>query len=225
MDTRHFRSQWGTDIIIQDYIDQHFPNQNNKGIFVEVGAYDGVDISNTYYLEKVKGWTGVLVEPIPEKYNLAKHNRWCDVFQGCIFNKNGFEDFQHIKGYSEMISNINSACHPSYLDRIKREIDQHNQEIINIKVPCLTLNSLLDCYNITKADYLSLDTITSELKVLQAYNVNDNPIKIISLDFNNINTDELKKWFQENGYRQLWKNDKVDEYIFINDDIKFTWQK
>jgi FkbM family methyltransferase len=34
------------------------------GFFVEAGAYDGYDQSNTYRLERVLGWRGVLVEPI-----------------------------------------------------------------------------------------------------------------------------------------------------------------
>lgn len=36
------------------------------GFFVEAGAYDGFAQSNTYYLEKFRGWRGILVEPLPE---------------------------------------------------------------------------------------------------------------------------------------------------------------
>lgn len=36
------------------------------GWFVEAGAYDGFQQSNTYYLAKIKGWRGVLIEPLPE---------------------------------------------------------------------------------------------------------------------------------------------------------------
>ena len=45
------------------------------GFFVEAGAYDGYLESNTYYFERFCGWTGVLVEPIPELYRLAKKQR------------------------------------------------------------------------------------------------------------------------------------------------------
>jgi hypothetical protein len=31
------------------------------GVFVEAGAYDGETFSNTLYLEKRLGWTGLLV--------------------------------------------------------------------------------------------------------------------------------------------------------------------
>lgn len=44
------------------------------GWFVEAGAYDGFQQSNTYYLARLKGWRGVLVEPLPE---LAARCRRC----------------------------------------------------------------------------------------------------------------------------------------------------
>ena len=39
-----------------------------NGFFIEAGAHDGVDISNTLYLEKQLGWTGILVEPNPDTF-------------------------------------------------------------------------------------------------------------------------------------------------------------
>lgn len=36
------------------------------GRFFEAGAHDGYTQSNTYFLERYLGWTGVLVEPVPE---------------------------------------------------------------------------------------------------------------------------------------------------------------
>ena len=36
------------------------------GFFVEAGAHDGFTQSNTYWLERFRGWRGLLVEPMPE---------------------------------------------------------------------------------------------------------------------------------------------------------------
>ena len=38
------------------------------GVFVDLGCYDGVTYSNTWYFERVLNWTGVCVEPNPEVY-------------------------------------------------------------------------------------------------------------------------------------------------------------
>src|SRR5437899_10876999 len=47
----------------------------DRGVFVEAGGHDGFTQSNTYYLERFRGWSGVLVEPIPELAAEARRNR------------------------------------------------------------------------------------------------------------------------------------------------------
>jgi FkbM family methyltransferase len=39
-------------------------NTENKGRFLDIGAYDGITFSNTYALVE-QGWSGVMVEPSP----------------------------------------------------------------------------------------------------------------------------------------------------------------
>ncbi len=45
------------------------------GFFVEAGGHDGYTQSNTYYLERLRGWRGILVEPMPEMAAQARRNR------------------------------------------------------------------------------------------------------------------------------------------------------
>jgi FkbM family methyltransferase len=45
------------------------------GFFVEAGAFDGYLQSNTYYLERMKGWRGLLVEPVPQFYEACRRER------------------------------------------------------------------------------------------------------------------------------------------------------
>ncbi len=56
-----FRSQFGEDLIIWDALGRPL-----SGFFIEVGAFDGYSFSATYALECM-GWTGLLVEGIPER--------------------------------------------------------------------------------------------------------------------------------------------------------------
>lgn len=39
-----------------------------SGIYIELGAFDGVFQSNTKWLEDNYGWAGILIEPSPNKY-------------------------------------------------------------------------------------------------------------------------------------------------------------
>lgn len=50
-------------------------NGKNNGVYVEIGAYHSIDISNTYMLEKDYGWTGVSFEIVQERVNEFNLNR------------------------------------------------------------------------------------------------------------------------------------------------------
>jgi len=47
----------------------------DEGYFVEAGANDGFTQSNTYWLERFRGWRGLLVEPMQELYDEARAER------------------------------------------------------------------------------------------------------------------------------------------------------
>lgn len=51
-----------------------YKNAKNK-YFVDIGASDGIELSNTYLLEKEYNWKGICVEPIPYRFNDLCNNR------------------------------------------------------------------------------------------------------------------------------------------------------
>lgn len=54
---------------IEKYLDY------DNGFYVELGANNGVRQSNTYYFEKKRGWSGVLIEPSPNNFLECRRNR------------------------------------------------------------------------------------------------------------------------------------------------------
>ncbi|XP_042222401.1 uncharacterized protein LOC121866771 [Homarus americanus] len=61
-----------TDSILKDL----FGKEQPAGFFVEAGALDGEYLSNTLWLERHRGWTGLLVEAEPDSYaTLRKKHR------------------------------------------------------------------------------------------------------------------------------------------------------
>ena len=52
--------------------DQIFKNKIKKGFYIEAGAYDGQQWSNSLYYEVEKGWDSLLVEAHPEAFNRMK---------------------------------------------------------------------------------------------------------------------------------------------------------
>ena len=56
-------------IIIDEKI---FKNRIRNGFFIEAGAYDGEKFSNTLFFELKQRWTGLLIEPNPDAFELLK---------------------------------------------------------------------------------------------------------------------------------------------------------
>lgn len=68
-DNRMFFGLDELDRKLKSYLDQQ------NGFFVELGANDGVEQSNTLHFDKFCGWTGVLVEPTPHNFLKCRANR------------------------------------------------------------------------------------------------------------------------------------------------------
>ena len=64
-------------------------NQKTNGYFIEFGAADGVNISNTFLLEKDYGWSGILCEPARVYKDRLSANRKCTIVDKCVYSKSG----------------------------------------------------------------------------------------------------------------------------------------
>jgi hypothetical protein len=72
---------------LQDMYAYLYFKGKKDGFFIDIGAYDGITISNTYALEKI-GWKGICVEPVPEIYDRLIKNRKCECIKGFPKNNN-----------------------------------------------------------------------------------------------------------------------------------------
>ena len=65
-------------------MDEYFGGKKN-GFFIEAGAWNGVYLSNSLYLEMERNWTGLLVEANGKAYKeLLEANRKAYSFNGCL---------------------------------------------------------------------------------------------------------------------------------------------
>jgi len=60
-------SQLNQDLWVLDTL-----KHKRNGIFVDVGAFDGINLSNTYLLEKEHGWNGICIEANSESFKKLK---------------------------------------------------------------------------------------------------------------------------------------------------------
>jgi len=150
-----------------------------NGFFIEVGGNDGFKQSNTYYYERFQGWTGILVEGIPELYQKCVLERpKSQVFNCALVEKNFPEPYVTMK-YANPMSLVVGA------QKSKEAEDQHLQKWIDhqkevqkdsksyeIQVPARTITSILDECKVQEIDFFSLDVEGYELNVIKGLDFN-----------------------------------------------------
>lgn len=141
------------------------------GFFIETGANDGKNQSNTLYFELYKDWTGILIEPIPELAALCRRNRPKCIVENCALVEFEFEEPVVEMWHCGLMSLVKGALksEEAELNHIKKGISIQS-EVENtylIKVPAVTLTSVLEKYDVSQVDLFSLDVEGFELNVLK----------------------------------------------------------
>jgi FkbM family methyltransferase len=197
-----------------EFILSKISGRKENGFFVDVGANDGLIVSNTAHLEINLNWRGICIEPHPEAFERLSKNRNCLKINCCISNQETELDFMVVKGYAEMLSGLVNEYTDSQLNRIKSETSIHGGSTEIIKVPSKTLNSILQDNNIINIDYLSIDTEGSEFNVLQSLDLEKYKVKIISVE-NSGNGQIILNYLKQYNYNFI-QNICGDD-IFIKD--------
>ncbi|QEC46257.1 FkbM family methyltransferase [Baekduia soli] len=134
------------------------------GFFVEAGANDGYRQSNTYWLERFRGWRGILVEPMQELYDLCRLERPSATVVRAALVPAGHEGDTVPMQFAGLMSTVSGE-----------HVDPERTEMGNVlgwydpyeaDVPARTLSSVLDAAGAPEVDLLSLDVEGYEPGVL-----------------------------------------------------------
>ncbi|MFT4588473.1 MAG: FkbM family methyltransferase [Limisphaerales bacterium] len=189
-------SQYGQDRFVAESL---FKGKRS-GVFVDVGANDGETFSNTCFLERELGWTGVAIEPLPKAFEKLARNRSCHALQCCIAEKEGDVNFLEIDGNAEMLSGIVDSYDERHLRRIDDELATRGGSKREIKVKCHRLSTILDRHSLSEVDYLSIDTEGNEMDVLRSVDLSAQLVRVISVE-NNYGSSDLRKRLGQFGYK------------------------
>lgn len=197
-------SQLGQDLSIVNFYNLN--NNKREGYFVEIGASDGIDLSNTYLLEKNYGWKGICVEPIPKDYDKLVINRpGSHCVKKAVYSESGLELNFTIASWN-LLSGItaNVDCH-------KGSLATGTQ----ITVETESLNDILDrCHAPSFIEYMSLDTEGSEYEILRTINYEKYTFGVIHVEHNYIEPrrTNMKNLLLSKGYLYQRANQFDDEY-------------
>jgi FkbM family methyltransferase len=135
-----------------------------RGFFVEAGAHDGFTQSNTYYLERFRGWRGVLVEPIPEQAAAARLSRPDATVVQCALASPADAGCEVRMGFGDLMSIVIGAKDRDWTSNgtMLGWYDPYE-----IEVEARTLSSVLDEVRAPEIDLLSLDIEGCEAAALR----------------------------------------------------------
>ncbi|MEA2443602.1 MAG: hypothetical protein QOJ12_894 [Thermoleophilales bacterium] len=148
-------------------LQRHLPERG--GVFVEAGAFDGYEQSNTYFLESFRGWTGVLVEPVPGLYREATRNRpGSRVFNAALGDSDQAGQ-QLTMRYGGLMSLVAGAQGDEARDaeHVATAFQYRLEDPYEFTVTARTLTDVLDEAGVDRVDLLSLDVEGYEANVLR----------------------------------------------------------
>ena len=214
-----YYSQFNQDEIINILLEN-----KKEGVFIDIGAYDGITFSNSYFFEKSNNWTGICFEPNPIIFKNLAEVRNCTLIKGGVSVKNATLTYKRFSGNQdlEMLSGFSDFFTEEQLLRIEKELgEEKNSSTEIIEVQTHSLNDLLKEKQISKIDYCSIDTEGGEFDILKTINFDDTYFATLSIE-DNCDSKEVIEYMNLKGFefQFLWKCD----LFFINkkENVKLT---
>lgn len=198
--------------LLQDLFVLSETNMKRDGYFVEFGATNGIDLSNTYLLETHFGWKGILAEPAKAWHKQLKANRpSASIETFCVWRDS----------YSTLTFNETDCLEVSTIDFFSNG-DEHRksrQSGKKYQVQSISLRDLLIQYNAPNfIDYLSIDTEGSEYEILKALDFNEYWIGVITVEHNyTIQRELIFELLTSHGYERKYEDiSKFDDWYVRN---------
>jgi FkbM family methyltransferase len=183
-----------------EFLVSHLGRPVGEFFFVQIGAYDGV--SDGWFRELIvrNRWRGILVEPQPEAFRKLKLT-YADqpqlIFRNAAIGKQSGE----VTMYSLRTgpSQVTSFDRQHLVRHMKRQTD-----IIEIRVPCVTLHDLLAEAGCRELDLLQIDAEGYDAEIIRSIDFHTLQPAIIRYEHRNLlqsNHNRLIETLADHGYR------------------------
>ncbi|HYF36595.1 MAG TPA: FkbM family methyltransferase [Prosthecobacter sp.] len=192
------------------------------GWFLEAGANDGFQQSNTYYLERFRGWHGVLVEPEPSLAAMCRRRRPRASVLECALGSPETADATIELRCAGLMSHVRGALGH---DSMERERAAHGLALQGlppqertVTVPVRTLTEVLDqAAAPAQPDLLSIDVEGYELEVLKGLDLRRYQPKAICIEVRTSNLEEVRLMLARHYHLKevLHAGEQHGDYLFI----------
>ena len=167
--TGAFSSQAGQDsFVLRDIL-----LRCDRGFFVEFGARNGVEHSNTHFFEGRLGWKGLLFEASPTEFRHLRTNRpGATVYEGAVCPR-----WQHNLTFGRSsIPGWGGAVGTYEPSRKRQAIAQ------TIVVRCYHLAHELRRHHVVTVDYMTIDTEGREFDIIEDFPWKEFEVKVVQIE-------------------------------------------
>lgn len=177
---------------------------NNKGTFLDIGANDGITLSNTFALANA-GWKGTLVEASPSAYERLQtcysNMTGFDLINTAVGSHNGkivlHDSGEHLgKGDTSLVSTTKEAERDRWLNHVFNDVT----------VACCTFQVLQGLTQYRKFDFISMDIEGMEMEVLPQMDLKALGCRLLCVEFNGKEQDKFDAIVLPQGYKLIHKN-------------------
>ena len=149
-------------------------NFKKNGFFVECGSNNGQTSDPTYFLEKILGWKGILIEPLPNAYKICTQIRKQSLVYNYALVSGDYPESTIKLIDCKLMTIVNGV--DGYKSWVKDGENVQKYKSKEIIAPAITLNRILDNYYEKHADniidLLVIDTEGYEMNILNGINLN-----------------------------------------------------
>jgi FkbM family methyltransferase len=163
-----------------------------KGTFLDLGAYNGIELSNTRALLE-SGWGGVLVEPHP------------NIFKQLRVNCEGFENIHLFEcAIGEKCGTFELNANDTFYSTLKEsETERWKGEYNFEKIQChvLDFNTLIEKSDIKTFDFITIDCEGADYEILKQIDLDLVGCKMICIETNGVETQKYIDYISKFGFK------------------------
>lgn len=185
------------ELIIRDFF-----QDRREGVFLDVGCWQPIQASNTYYLEHHLGWSGIGIDALDEMAPGWKRHRPASKFLNYVVT----DKAGAIKPFFRVDLTDISAVEQPLVGPAGKPVASRT-----IMVPTITLTKALDDNGFKHVDFLSMDIEGAEVPALAGFDIERFRPLLVCIESKVKNREAILSYFKKHGYHRIERYLKYDQ--------------
>jgi FkbM family methyltransferase len=187
---------------VEEWILKEFFRDQRGGVFVDVGANHHEHGSNTYYLEQEMGWSGIAIEPQVKFAAGYREHRPRTAF---------------VPLFVSDVSDQSMTLYVTDFDGVAsyvREFTERWGEVTPTTTTTSTLDDVLDRFNVSQIDFMSMDIELAEPQALAGFSINRFKPSLVVVEAHPPVRQQILDYFARNQYVLIGRYWRADAHNF-----------